>query len=124
AEIERSSFPPEEKMAKKDDLMREFGIKSERIHTVNQLLKAYTLFERDIEYIIADGTVKIVDEQTGRVLEGRRYSEGLHQALAAKENGKVEASRPTSATVTLQNYLRMFHKLLGTAGIAETEATE
>jgi preprotein translocase subunit SecA len=124
AEIERSSSSPEEKLAKKDDLMRDFAIKSERIHTVNQLLKAYTLFEKDVEYIITDGKVKIVDEQTGRVLEGRRYSEGLHQAIEAKENVKVEASTQTYATITLQNYFRMFHKLAGMTGTAETEAKE
>jgi len=124
AEIEKSNLAPEEKIAKKDELMREFAIKSERIHTVNQLLKAYTLFEIDVEYIIADGKVKIVDEQTGRVLEGRRYSEGLHQAIEAKENVKVEASTQTYATITLQNYFRMFHKLAGMTGTAETEAKE
>jgi preprotein translocase subunit SecA len=124
AEIEKSSTTPEEKLAKKDELMRDFAIKSERIHTVNQLLKAYTLFEIDVEYIITDGKVKIVDEQTGRVLEGRRYSEGLHQAIEAKENVKVEASTQTYATITLQNYFRMFHKLAGMTGTAETEAKE
>ncbi len=124
AEIEKSNLVPQEKITKKDDLMRDFAIKSERIHTVNQLLKAYTLFERDIEYIITDGKVKIVDEQTGRVLEGRRYSDGLHQAIEAKENVKIEASTQTYATVTLQNYFRMFHKLAGMTGTAETEAGE
>jgi preprotein translocase subunit SecA len=124
AEIEKSNSSPEEKLAKKDDLMRDFAIKSERIHTVNQLLKAYTLFEKDVEYIITDGKVKIVDEQTGRVLEGRRYSEGLHQAIEAKENVKVEASTQTYATITLQNYFRMYHKLAGMTGTAETEAKE
>jgi len=124
AEIERSSATPEEKLAKKDDLMRDFGIKSERIHTVNQLLRAYTLYERDVEYIIADGKIKIVDEQTGRVLEGRRYSDGLHQAIEAKENVKIEAATQTYATITLQNYFRMYHKLAGMTGTAETEAQE
>lgn len=124
AEIERTSGSPEEKLTKKDELLREYGIKSERIHTVNQLLKAYTLFDRDIEYIIADGKVKIVDEQTGRVLEGRRYSDGLHQAIEAKENVKIEASTQTYATITLQNYFRMYHKLAGMTGTAETEAQE
>ncbi len=93
--------------------MRDFAIKSERIHTINQLVKAYTLFENDVEYIIADGKIKIVDEQTGRVLDGRRYSDGLHQAIEAKENVKVEAATQTYATVTLQNYFRMYHKLAG-----------
>src|SRR5205814_8839676 len=124
AEIEKSNATAEEKISKKDELMREFAIKSERIHTVNQLLRAYTLFESDVEYIIADGKVKIVDEQTGRVLEGRRYSEGLHQAIEAKENVKVEASTQTYATITLQNYFRMYHKLAGMTGTAETEAKE
>ena len=124
AEIEKSNLDPQDKITKKDDLMRDFAIKSERIHTVNQLLKAYTLFDRDIEYIITDGKVKIVDEQTGRVLEGRRYSDGLHQAIEAKENVKIEASTQTYATITLQNYFRMFHKLSGMTGTAETEAGE
>ncbi len=124
AEIEKSNLSAEEKLTKKDDLMRDFAIKSERIHTVNQLLKAYTLFELDVEYIIVDGKVKIVDEQTGRVMEGRRYSEGLHQAIEAKENVKVEASTQTYATITLQNYFRMYHKLAGMTGTAETEAKE
>lgn len=124
AEIEKSNLSPSEKIEKKDTLMREFAIKSERIHTVNQLLKAYTLFEIDVEYIIADGKIKIVDEQTGRVLEGRRYSDGLHQAIEAKENVKIEASTQTYATITLQNYFRMFHKLAGMTGTAETEAGE
>ncbi|MBK6446769.1 MAG: preprotein translocase subunit SecA [Bacteroidetes bacterium] len=124
AEIEKSVELPEEKLAKKDELMREYGVKSERIHTVNQLLKAYALFERDVEYIIADGKIKIVDEQTGRVLDGRRYSDGLHQAIEAKENVKIEAATQTYATITLQNYFRMFHKLAGMTGTAETEAQE
>jgi preprotein translocase subunit SecA len=124
ADIEKSVSDAEEKMKRKDELMRDFAIKSERIHTVNQLLKAYTLFERDVEYIISDGKVKIVDEQTGRVLDGRRYSEGLHQAIEAKENVKVEAATQTYATITLQNYFRMYHKLAGMTGTAETEAKE
>jgi len=124
AEIEKSSGSDTEKLEKKENLMRDFAIKSERIHTINQLLKAYTLFERDVEYIIADGKVKIVDEQTGRVLEGRRYSDGLHQAIESKENVKVEAATQTYATVSLQNYFRMYHKLAGMTGTAETEANE
>ena len=124
AEIEKSAATPEERLLRKDELMRDFAIKSERIHTVNQLLKAYTLFDKDIEYIIVDGKVKIVDEQTGRIMEGRRYSDGLHQAIEAKENVKVEASTQTYATITLQNYFRMFHKLAGMTGTAETEAQE
>lgn len=124
AEIERSALSNEEKLEKKEVLMRDFAIKSERIHTINQLLKAYTLFERDVEYIIAEGKVKIVDEQTGRVLEGRRYSDGLHQAIEAKESVKIEAATQTYATITLQNYFRMYHKLAGMTGTAETEAGE
>ena len=124
AEIEKSDLPAEEKIAKKDELMRDFSIKSERIHSVNQLLKAYTLFERDTEYILDDGKVKIVDEQTGRVLDGRRYSDGLHQAIEAKENVKVEDASQTFATITLQNYFRMYHKLCGMTGTAVTEAGE
>jgi preprotein translocase subunit SecA len=124
AEIEKSHLDPEEKIAKKDALMRDFSIKSERIHSVNQLLKAYTLFEKDTEYILDDGKVKIVDEQTGRVLDGRRYSDGLHQAIEAKENVKVEDASQTFATITLQNYFRMYHKLCGMTGTAITEAGE
>ncbi len=124
AEIEKSENTPEERIMRKDELMRDFAIKSERIHTVNQLLKAYTLFDKDIEYIITEGKVKIVDEQTGRIMEGRRYSDGLHQAIEAKENVKVEASTQTYATITLQNYFRMYHKLAGMTGTAETEAQE
>ena len=124
ADIEKTGLSPEEKTRKKEELMRNFSIKSERIHSINQLLKAYTLFEKDVEYIIADGKVKIVDEQTGRVLEGRRYSDGLHQAIEAKENVKVEAATQTFATITLQNYFRMYHKLAGMTGTAETEASE
>ncbi|MCS6967524.1 MAG: preprotein translocase subunit SecA [Cytophagales bacterium] len=114
----------EEKLRAKDQLLQEYTIKNQRIHCVNQLLKAYTLFERDVDYIIADGKVKIVDEQTGRILEGRRYSDGLHQALEAKENVKVEESTQTYATITLQNYFRMYHKLAGMTGTASTEANE
>ncbi len=124
ADIEKSTLTPTEKTERKEELMREFSIKSERIHSINQLLKAYTLFEKDVEYILADGKVKIVDEQTGRVLEGRRYSDGLHQAIEAKENVKVEAATQTFATITLQNYFRMYHKLAGMTGTAETEAGE
>jgi preprotein translocase subunit SecA len=124
AEIEKSDLPAEEKIAKKDELMRDFSIKSERIHSVNQLLKAYTLFEKDTEYILDEGKVKIVDEQTGRVLDGRRYSDGLHQAIEAKENVKVEDATQTFATITLQNYFRMYHKLCGMTGTAVTEAGE
>lgn len=124
ADIEKSGLSAEDKVAKKDELMRDFSIKSERIHSVNQLLKAYTLFERDTEYILDDGKVKIVDEQTGRVLDGRRYSDGLHQAIEAKENVKVEDASQTFATVTLQNYFRMYHKLCGMTGTAVTEAGE
>lgn len=124
ADIERSDLPAEEKVTKKEELMRDYSIKAERIHSVNQLLKAYTLFERDIEYIIDDSKIKIVDEQTGRVMEGRRYSDGLHQAIEAKENVKVEDATQTYATVTLQNYFRMYHKLAGMTGTAVTEAGE
>ncbi|TSJ38691.1 preprotein translocase subunit SecA [Mucilaginibacter corticis] len=124
AEIEKSDLPAEEKIARKDELMRDFSIKSERIHSVNQLLKAYTLFEKDTEYIVDEGKVKIVDEQTGRVLDGRRYSDGLHQAIEAKENVKVEDASQTFATITLQNYFRMYHKLCGMTGTAVTEAGE
>ena len=124
SDIEKSNLPAEEKIAQKDELMRDFSIKSERIHSVNQLLKAYTLFEKDTEYILDDGKVKIVDEQTGRVLDGRRYSDGLHQAIEAKENVKVEDATQTFATITLQNYFRMYHKLCGMTGTAVTEAGE
>jgi preprotein translocase subunit SecA len=124
AEIEKSSLTEEEKRTQKEELMRDFSLKSDRIHSINQLLKAYTLFEIDIEYIIDGGKVKIVDEQTGRVMEGRRYSDGLHQAIEAKENVKVEAATQTYATITLQNFFRMYHKLAGMTGTAETEAGE
>lgn len=124
AEIEKSIADKDAKLAQKDTLMQDFAIKSERIHSVQQLLKAYTLFEKDVEYVVMDGKVKIVDEQTGRILEGRRYSDGLHQAIESKENVKVEAATQTYATITLQNYFRMFHKLAGMTGTAETEAGE
>ncbi len=118
------SVPREEKAAMKDSVAQDYSIKSQRLHGVNQLLKAYTMFEKDTEYIIVEGEVKIVDEQTGRVMEGRRYSDGLHQALEAKENVKIGDTTQTYATVTLQNYFRMYHKLCGMTGTAETEANE
>ena len=119
------TIPSEEKVAKKEEMLTNFSIKSERIHTVHQLLKAYTMFDRDVEYVVSeDGQVKIVDEQTGRIMEGRRYSDGLHQAIEAKERVKVEAATQTFATITLQNYFRMYHKLAGMTGTAETEAGE
>jgi preprotein translocase subunit SecA len=124
ADLEKLPMSPEEKLQKKDTLMQEFAIKSERIHSVSQLLKAYTLFDKDIDYVVMDGKVKIVDENTGRILDGRRYSDGLHQAIEAKENVKVEAASQTMATITLQNYFRMYHKLCGMTGTAETEAQE
>jgi preprotein translocase subunit SecA len=124
AELERSDVNAEEKLLLKDKLLQDYAIKSDRIHTVNQLLKAYTMFERDVDYVVMDNKVKIVDEQTGRILEGRRYSEGLHQAIEAKERVKVEAATQTFATITLQNYFRMYHKLAGMTGTAETEAGE
>ena len=102
--------------------MQDYAIKAERVHTVNQLLKAYTLFELNDQYVVIDNKVKIVDEQTGRIMEGRRYSDGLHQAIEAKEHVKVEAATQTFATITLQNYFRMYHKLAGMTGTAETEA--
>ncbi len=119
------SLTGEEKVAKKEEMLTNFAIKSERVHTINQLLKAYTMFDRDVEYVVTeDGQVKIVDEQTGRIMEGRRYSDGLHQAIEAKERVKVEAASQTFATITLQNYFRMYHKLAGMTGTAETEAGE
>ncbi len=124
AELEKRQLSDEEKKIRKEELMREFSTKSERIHSVNQLLKAYTMFERDVEYIVQDNKIKIVDEQTGRVMDGRRYSDGLHQAIEAKENVKVEAATQTFATITLQNFFRMYHKLAGMTGTAETEAGE
>ena len=114
----------QERQRQKDDLMQNYAIKAERVHTVTQLLKAYTLFEKDVEYVIDDNKIKIVDEQTGRIMEGRRYSDGLHQAIEAKEGVKVEAATQTFATITLQNYFRMYHKLAGMTGTAETEAGE
>ena len=124
AEIEKSDATAEEKVQRKDALLQDYAIKADRIHSVQQLLKAYTLFDKDVEYVVMEGKVKIVDEQTGRILDGRRYSDGLHQAIEAKENVQVEAATQTFATVTLQNYFRMFHKLAGMTGTAETEAGE
>ncbi len=124
AELEKENLSPEEKQQRKDDILSNFSIKSERVHTVHQLLKAYTLFEKDVDYIIDNNEVKIVDEQTGRVMEGRRWSDGLHQAVEAKENVKVEGATQTFATITLQNYFRMYKKLSGMTGTAETEAGE
>jgi len=123
-EIEDAEVSDEEKVERKDKLIADYSIKSERIHSVQQLLKAYALFEKEVEYVVMDGKVKIVDEQTGRIMDGRRFSDGLHQALEAKENVKVEAATQTYATVTLQNYFRMYHKLAGMTGTAETEAGE
>ncbi len=124
AEVEKSEAASEEKLQQKESLLNDYAQKADRIHTVQQLLKAYTLFEKDVEYVIIDGAIKIVDEQTGRIMEGRRYSDGLHQALEAKENVKIEAATQTYATITLQNYFRMYHKLAGMTGTAETEAAE
>ena len=124
AELDKSGLEGVEKAEKREELMRDFGVKSERIHTMNQLLKGYALFEKDVEYVVMDNKVKIVDEQTGRIMEGRRYSDGLHQAIEAKENVKIEAATQTYATVTLQNYFRMYNKLSGMTGTAETEAGE
>ena len=124
AKLQSENLDPDSFLAKKDELVRDYSIKSERIHSVNQLLKAYTLFEKEVEYVILDSKVKIVDESTGRILEGRRYSDGLHQAIEAKENVQIEAATQTYATVTLQNYFRMYHKLAGMTGTAETEAKE
>ncbi|GGZ18305.1 protein translocase subunit SecA [Echinicola pacifica] len=125
AEMEKdSTIDDKEKLIRKEEIIKDYGVKAQRIHTVNQLLKAYCMFEKDTEYILVDGKVKIVDEQTGRVMEGRRYSDGLHQAIEAKENVKVEDATQTYATITLQNYFRMYHKLSGMTGTAETEAGE
>ena len=124
ADIEKSGLDDREKLKSKDELLQDYSVKSERVHTMTQLLKAWTLFDKDIEYVVMDNKVKIVDEQTGRILEGRRYSDGLHQAIEAKENVKVEAATQTYATITLQNYFRMYHKLSGMTGTAETEAGE
>jgi len=123
-EIETSDITPEEKLHQKENLLNEYSQKADRIHSVQQLLKAYSLFDKDVEYVVMDGQVKIVDEQTGRILEGRRYSDGLHQAIEAKESVKIEAATQTYATITLQNYFRMYHKLAGMTGTAETEAAE
>jgi len=124
AKIENKTLEPEQEAAEKEILFKDFGIKSERIHTMTQLFKAYTLFEKDTEYVVMDNKVMIVDEQTGRIMDGRRYSDGLHQAIEAKENVKIEAATQTFATVTLQNYFRMYHKLTGMTGTAVTEAGE
>ena len=124
AEIEKSSLSDEERQERKDAALQDYSIKSERVHTVNQLLKAYTLFDKDDQYVVMDNKVMIVDEQTGRIMDGRRYSDGLHQAIEAKERVKVEAATQTFATITLQNYFRMYHKLSGMTGTAETEAGE
>ncbi|WP_167612759.1 preprotein translocase subunit SecA [Maribellus sediminis] len=124
AELDNSGLDPEKRQEEKDRLLQDYAIKSERVHTINQLFKAYTMFEKDVEYVVIDNKVKIVDEQTGRIMEGRRYSDGLHQAIEAKERVKVEAATQTFATITLQNYFRMYHKLSGMTGTAETEAGE
>ena len=124
ADIEKNESNPDEKMHQKEEALNDFRVKADRIHTVQQLLKAYTLFAKDVEYVVMEGAVKIVDEQTGRILDGRRYSDGLHQAIEAKENVKIEAATQTYATITLQNYFRMYHKLAGMTGTAETEAKE
>lgn len=124
AEIEKEELDSEEKLQRKEAVLNDYTIKADRIHTVQQLLKAYTLFDKDVEYVVMEGAVKIVDEQTGRILDGRRYSDGLHQAIEAKENVKIEAATQTYATITLQNYFRMYHKLAGMTGTAITEAGE
>ncbi|MGZ5219218.1 MAG: preprotein translocase subunit SecA, partial [Chitinophagaceae bacterium] len=124
SEVEKNDVPAEEKLQQKETLLNDYAQKADRIHTVQQLLKAYALFEKDVEYVVIDGAIKIVDEQTGRIMDGRRYSDGLHQALEAKENVKIEAATQTYATITLQNYFRMYHKLAGMTGTAETEAAE
>src|SRR5690606_36292250 len=124
AKIEEKKLPLDEEAKLKEELFRDFSIKSERIHTLNQLLRAYTLFEKDDQYVVIDNKVMIVDEQTGRIMDGRRYSDGLHQAIEAKENVKVEAATQTFATITLQNYFRMYRKLAGMTGTAVTEAGE
>ncbi len=124
ADLEKAGLSERDKLLKKDELLQDYSVKSERVHTMTQLLKAWTLFDKDTEYVVIDNKVKIVDEQTGRILEGRRYSDGLHQAIEAKENVKVEAATQTYATITLQNYFRMYHKLAGMTGTAETEAGE
>ncbi|WP_281677246.1 preprotein translocase subunit SecA [Porphyromonas endodontalis] len=124
AQLDNLGLSPEERTARRDAMITNYSIKSERVHTVNQLLKAYTLFEKDDQYVVMDNKVMIVDEQTGRIMDGRRYSDGLHQAIEAKERVKVEAATQTFATITLQNYFRMYHKLSGMTGTAETEAGE
>ena len=124
ADLEKSNLDENARLAKKDKLLQDYAIKSERVHTINQLLKAYALFEKDVEYVVIENKVKIVDEQTGRIMEGRRYSDGLHQAIEAKEKVKIEAATQTFATITLQNYFRMYKKLAGMTGTAETEAGE
>ena len=124
SQLENMTGTEEEKQAQKDEILANYSVKSERVHTINQLLKAYTLFEKDDEYVVMDNKVMIVDEQTGRIMDGRRYSDGLHQAIEAKERVKVEAATQTFATITLQNYFRMYHKLSGMTGTAETEAGE
>ncbi|OSZ80621.1 preprotein translocase subunit SecA [Chitinophagaceae bacterium IBVUCB2] len=124
ADVEKSEISADEKLHQKESILNDYAQKADRIHTVQQLLKAYTMFAKDVEYVIIDGAIKIVDEQTGRIMEGRRYSDGLHQALEAKENVKIEAATQTYATITLQNYFRMYHKLCGMTGTAETEAAE
>ena len=124
SELETLGLGEEEKLAKKDELLTNYAIKSERVHTINQLLKAYTMFEKDTDYVVLEEQVKIVDEQTGRIMDGRRWSDGLHQAVEAKERVKIEAATQTFATITLQNYFRMYHKLSGMTGTAETEAGE
>ena len=124
AEIDHSQLSAEERAKEKDALIADYAVKAERVHTMNQLLKAYFMFEKEVEYVLIDNKVKIVDEQTGRIMEGRRYSDGLHQAIEAKENVKVEDATQTFATITLQNYFRMYHKLAGMTGTAETEASE
>jgi preprotein translocase subunit SecA len=122
--LEASNLPEEERLAKKDEMLNYYSVQSERVHTLQQLLKAYTMFNKDDEYVVIDGEVKIVDEQTGRIMDGRRWSDGLHQAVEAKEHVKVEAATQTFATITLQNYFRMYHKLAGMTGTASTEAGE
>ena len=124
AKIENKGLSKEEEVAEKEELFRDFSVKSERIHTMNQLLKAYTLFEKDDQYVVMENKVLIVDEQTGRIMDGRRYSDGLHQAIEAKEDVKIEAMTQTFATITLQNYFRMYRKLSGMTGTAVTEAGE
>lgn len=120
----RTDLSDQERLDIKDELLAHYGVQSERVHTLQQLLKAYTMFNKDDEYVVMDGQVKIVDEQTGRIMEGRRWSDGLHQAVEAKEHVKVEAATQTFATITLQNYFRMYHKLAGMTGTASTESGE